>query len=144
MAKSKDEVAFKGCRSTGVALLYSVGDPGWLFRCFLSGRSVEASIFNPRLEQDLLPAFQSPPEATASDRRKLHVCEGFCSLGMASQTNAPKLGRNTVTEEAQILRTFQTLPRIQLESYRIIQWLFRSLKKTKRRINCLHSLPNPS
>lgn len=60
---------------------------------FLNGSSVEASTFSPRLEQELLPAFWSPLEATASDRRKLHVCEGFCSLGMASQMNAPKSGR---------------------------------------------------
>lgn len=142
--ENKDEVTFKGCRNTGVALLYSVGDPGRLFRCFLNGRSVAASIFSPRLEQELLPAFWSPPEATASDRWKLHMCEGFCSLGMASQMNAPKSGQNTVNKEAQTLRTCQNLPRAELESYCVIQWIFRSLKRTKLRINRLHSLPNPS
>lgn len=137
-------MTFKGCRSTRVALLYNVVDPGCKFRCFQNGRSVEASIFSPRLEEELLPAFWSPPEATASDGRKLPECEGFCSLGMASQIKAPKLAQNAVTEEAQTLRTFQNLTRTQLESHWIMQWLFRSLKRTKLRINYLHSLSNPS
>jgi len=80
-------------RVTGTALLCGVGDQGWLFRHFLGRQSVETSICSPRPEQ--LPAFQSPPAATASDRRELHVCEGFCSLGCSFEgfsNQCPKAG----------------------------------------------------